>query len=323
MSLPFWGTARSIPRTDYCIYDAKRNVRGPFNLTYKALCLCLNVTVLLLTLHRLMENGISGLWRRRKTIGVTPLPKVLVQQGFFLFFTAVIVDVTFLVLYYSQPSTNPGIQLAGSALVFSVQPMLAARLYRNVGKAVQTRSIATMASSQMGGPAPPAKQADSLGTSSAARKSYDEVCCCKSAFNVDGQVFANNQAATSDSRLHDPSCLKHGAYNDDSSPQLPILPMHTLSRGLGGPLSPMISNGSSLRSPFEERTALPPVTGEIQAAHDAGIHVTRDTIRQTSAGDAAADTTHSTRPPSASGPHGIAVSRWPGLAATRSASPTP
>lgn len=286
-SLPFWGTSYYIPGTNFCTYDAERDQpsRVITNIVYKLCSVLLEAIVLLLTLHRLMEHGISGLWRHRKAIGLTPLPKVLISQGFIYFVMVVIVDVIFLALYFSTPSSDPGLQLAGSALVFSIQPMMAARLYLTVGKASNVRHIPAID--------PPSLDSEPsvetlAGSPSVMKRQSQGPCSCN--LNVDNHAIPFHPSSPklphigSGAFQHEASCARRMS-RPPLSPRSPILPMHALPRRL---TSSAISqdSGKDEAVPFERRLTLP-LTGQA-AAPTTGIHIQTDTVSEVSAEDTAA-----------------------------------
>lgn len=271
--------------------------------------------MLLLTLHRLMENGISGLWRRRQTIGVTPLPKVLISQGFFYFVVAIVVDVTFMVLYFTQPSTNPGLQVAGTALVFSIQPMVAARLYRTVGKAVNTRHVPTINPTSFG--SIPSSTAASSGANSMLKvKSFGDPCSCKHL--TDDRAFSLN-ATPPGSAYGSTRTIQHENGCSRRAPRSSILPMHAIPRR---PVPAAVRNssdnddGSPDVSPFEPHLGFP-LPSEETNTPDTGIHVRTDTVSEVSVEDVAANSTFYTGYTASSQLEHAAEAerRWPRLAA--------
>jgi preprotein translocase subunit SecG len=137
-ALPFWGVNLDIPGSDgWCVYDTRRQERTPYNAAWRSeqprLASCfdamltlfaagcgmlLDLTVILLTLHRLTEGGLGAVFRRkdRQQISASRLSATLLRQGFQYFVLIFVTDVLFLALYWSQPPSRVPFQVAGSAV---------------------------------------------------------------------------------------------------------------------------------------------------------------------------------------------------------------
>lgn len=81
--LPWYGVGMSLPNSNFCIFDTRRQERMPYTLSYKISSLALDFAIMCLTLHRLLEGGLRSLFtgKGRSFIGNTGLSKTLARQG--------------------------------------------------------------------------------------------------------------------------------------------------------------------------------------------------------------------------------------------------
>lgn len=144
--IPFYGEGFRIPNTKFCAYDTFRDRPRTLaaNITFKTITMCLDLTLLVLTLHRLVDGGLRSLWLRSPRqlyadISSTRFSSFLVRQGLHFYMLQTFTEVLFVSLYYGASQLS--YQVIGSALVFSVPPLVAAAAFRDMS--VQATTIKT------------------------------------------------------------------------------------------------------------------------------------------------------------------------------------
>ncbi|PWN39171.1 hypothetical protein IE81DRAFT_326801 [Ceraceosorus guamensis] len=151
VSLPYYGKGLDIPDgSGWCHYDTQRKLRTVYNVAYKVPALLQDVVIMLLTLHRLLQGGLQSLLRPSgwKRFGMTSLSKVLIAQGFRFFVLNIVVDVIFIFFYFHWPAHLVSYQVAGAALLFSVPPMLAGKVFRDSKRVIVKAQLEEMARNQ-------------------------------------------------------------------------------------------------------------------------------------------------------------------------------
>ncbi|CEH12783.1 hypothetical protein CBOM_00745 [Ceraceosorus bombacis] len=151
VSLPYYGKGLDIPDgSGWCHYDTQRKLRTVYNVAYKVPALLQDVVIMLLTLHRLLQGGLQSLLRPSgwKCFGMTSLSKVLLAQGFRFFVLNIVVDVIFIFFYFHWPAHLVSYQVAGAALLFSVPPMLAGKVFRDSKRVIVKAQLEEMARNQ-------------------------------------------------------------------------------------------------------------------------------------------------------------------------------
>ncbi|EST07875.1 hypothetical protein PSEUBRA_002996 [Kalmanozyma brasiliensis GHG001] len=136
---PFYGSGFRIPGTRFCAYDTKRgNVRTlVLAILFKVMSMILDLTLLLLTLHRLLDGGLPALRLKRPQalhpgLADQALSGFLIRQGFHFYLLQVFTDVFYMSTYFTFK--NASYQSLGTTLVFTVPPIAAASAFRNMGK---------------------------------------------------------------------------------------------------------------------------------------------------------------------------------------------
>lgn len=83
VAIPKFGDGVRIADTKFCLYVTERQPGMPYTLTSKLLCFALDLTVMSLTLQRLLEGGLRSIYtgKGRRFIGATTLSKTLARQG--------------------------------------------------------------------------------------------------------------------------------------------------------------------------------------------------------------------------------------------------
>lgn len=137
--IPFYGVGYRIPGTEFCAYDTRRHLTRTLvaNVVYKSLSMSLDVILLLLTLHRLLDGGLKAVFSKKPQqlySGITDrsLSSFLIRQGFHFYVLQLGTDIFFVSTYFSL--TEPSYQVLGTALVFCIPPIAAAAAFREMGK---------------------------------------------------------------------------------------------------------------------------------------------------------------------------------------------
>lgn len=137
--MPFYGEGYRIPGTRFCAYDTHRGkVRTLVaNIVFKSLSMTLDIVLLLLTLHRLLEGGLPAIWHKKRDelfshINDRSLSGFLLRQGFHFYLLQFSTDVFFVSTYFSFSDIS--YQCLATALIFTIPPIAAASAFRNMGK---------------------------------------------------------------------------------------------------------------------------------------------------------------------------------------------
>lgn len=137
--IPFYGVGYRIPGTEFCAYDTRRHLTRTLvaNVVYKSLSMGLDVIMLLLTLHRLIDGGLKAILNKKPQqlysgLNDRSLSSFLIRQGFHFYVLQLGTDIFFVSTYFSL--TEPSYQVLGTALVFCVPPIAAAAAFREMGK---------------------------------------------------------------------------------------------------------------------------------------------------------------------------------------------
>ncbi|PWN52023.1 hypothetical protein IE53DRAFT_312878 [Violaceomyces palustris] len=140
ISVPFYGLGVRIPNSNYCAYDTRRDLTRSMaaNITYKATSMLLDIAVMLLTLHRLIEGGLTSILKargKRVYYGKTTssLSSFLIRQGFHFYVLQSATDIIFITMFWSFNEVS--YQVIGSALIFSIPPIAAGAAFREMGRA--------------------------------------------------------------------------------------------------------------------------------------------------------------------------------------------
>ncbi|SJX62035.1 uncharacterized protein SRS1_10669 [Sporisorium reilianum f. sp. reilianum] len=137
--IPFYGEGYRIPGSQFCGYDTRRHLTRTLvaNVVYKTLGMGLDILMLLLTLHRLLDGGLPAIWQKRPQqlySGLTDrsLSSFLIRQGFHFYVLQLATDIFFVSTYFTL--TEPSYQVLGTALVFCIPPIAAAAAFREMGQ---------------------------------------------------------------------------------------------------------------------------------------------------------------------------------------------
>lgn len=137
--IPFYGVGYRIPGTEFCAFDTRRHLTRTLiaNVVYKSLSMGLDIILLLLTLHRLLDGGLKAVWSKKPQqlysgLNDRSLSSFLVRQGFHFYVLQLGTDIFFVSTYFSF--SEPSYQVLGTALVFCIPPIAAAAAFREMGK---------------------------------------------------------------------------------------------------------------------------------------------------------------------------------------------
>lgn len=141
--IPFYVPEAHLPGTLFCTYGPPKNYTASLTtiIIYKVLGLSFDTTLLVLTLHRLLDGGLPSLWTRdsRQTHSKekTSLSAFLVRQGFHFYVVQMLCDIFFIAGYWGFK--DPFYRVLPSAVSLSVPALAAAGAYRDMGR--RARSI--------------------------------------------------------------------------------------------------------------------------------------------------------------------------------------
>ncbi|SNX82916.1 uncharacterized protein MEPE_01622 [Melanopsichium pennsylvanicum] len=137
--IPFYGVGYRIPNTEFCAYDPRRHLTRVrvANVVYKSLSMGLDIILLLLTLHRLLDGGLKAVWSKEPTqiassLSDRSLSSFLIRQGFHFYVLQLGSDLFFVSTYFAL--SEPSYQVMGTAFLFCVPPIAAAAAFRDMGK---------------------------------------------------------------------------------------------------------------------------------------------------------------------------------------------
>lgn len=141
--VPFYGVGYRIPASDYCAYDTRRNLTRVLvaNVVYKSTSMLLDFTLLLLTLHRLVDGGLKSFFTSKARrvyydLNKSSLSSFLVRQGFHFYVVQTCTEIVFVSIYFTTNEVS--YQVLGSALLFSIPPIAAGAAFREMGKKAST-----------------------------------------------------------------------------------------------------------------------------------------------------------------------------------------
>ncbi|KAF6766979.1 hypothetical protein PSEUBRA_001622 [Kalmanozyma brasiliensis GHG001] len=135
--IPINSVGFKIPGTSFCGYEAKPN--KPYAravvIAYRSVSLGLDLSLLLLSLHRLLEGGLLSLFRttQRPRTGLRGqgIASVLIRQGFHYFILQVLNEILILSAWLSSSAAYSGI---GAPFALAVTPIAAAHAFRDAGR---------------------------------------------------------------------------------------------------------------------------------------------------------------------------------------------
>ncbi|EST08906.1 hypothetical protein PSEUBRA_001628 [Kalmanozyma brasiliensis GHG001] len=139
VSVPFWGVGYHIPTTRFCAFNTRRHETQTIvsNLIYKCLSMGLDLTLLLLTLHRLLDGGLASVWRRSKGQRHIPglkgqgISSFLIRQGFHFYVLQLVSDIFLVVAWFSfKEMTYQGL---GAPVMYAIPPIAATAAFRDIG----------------------------------------------------------------------------------------------------------------------------------------------------------------------------------------------
>lgn len=140
IAVPAWGVGLRIPGTAFCTANARRHETRTivWNVVYKTLSMGLDLVLLLLTLHRLLEGGLRSTFSSQKGHGLRGqgISSLLIRQGFHFYVLQFASDVFLISSYFGfKDDSYSGL---GLPLVFAVPPIAAAAAFRDVGQKAST-----------------------------------------------------------------------------------------------------------------------------------------------------------------------------------------
>ncbi|TKY87339.1 hypothetical protein EX895_004016 [Sporisorium graminicola] len=137
--IPFYGKGYRIPGSQFCGYDTRRYLTRTLvaNIVYKTLAMALDIVLLLLMLHRLLDGGLSAIWHKKPQqlysgLADRSLSSFLIRQGVHFYALQLATDIFFVSTYFTLD--EPSYQVLGTALVFCIPPIAAAAAFRDMGK---------------------------------------------------------------------------------------------------------------------------------------------------------------------------------------------
>ncbi|SPO40611.1 uncharacterized protein PSFLO_06093 [Pseudozyma flocculosa] len=141
VSLPQLGVGRRIPNSRYCAYDTRRDLTRILvvNIVYKSSSMILDFTLLIMTMHRLVDGGLKSLFTGRKginTMSHSDLSSFLLRQGLHFYGLQTATEIVFISIYFSTQQVS--YQVLGSALLLSIPPITAGNAFREMGKKAST-----------------------------------------------------------------------------------------------------------------------------------------------------------------------------------------
>ncbi|EST07264.1 hypothetical protein PSEUBRA_003443 [Kalmanozyma brasiliensis GHG001] len=133
-TVPRWGIGFTIPGTDFCGQDPRKGVHRVqvWNILYKCIGMGLDLTLLLLMLHRLLDGGIASLWRGRPSgsLNGQGISMVLIRQGFHFYVLQVCSDIFLITVFFTLDGSYGAL---GLACAFSIPPIAATAAFRGLG----------------------------------------------------------------------------------------------------------------------------------------------------------------------------------------------
>ena len=137
--IPFYGQGYRIPNSQFCAYDTRRHLTRTLvaNIVYKSLSMSLDIVLLLLTLHRLLDGGLGAIRHKKPQqlysgLNDRSLSSFLIRQGFHFYVLQLATDIFFVSTYFSMDEAS--YQVLGTALLFCIPPIAAAAAFREMGK---------------------------------------------------------------------------------------------------------------------------------------------------------------------------------------------
>lgn len=140
ISLPFYGVGKRVPQTQFCSYDTKSHAVQHLiaGSVYQGLGMGLDLTLLLLTLHRLLDGGLMSIFTRktsRLNSGLTSLTSFLIYQGFHFYVFQFGTDAFYLTSTFAF--TKEYYQLIGNIMEYTIPSIVASAAFRDMGKRAQ------------------------------------------------------------------------------------------------------------------------------------------------------------------------------------------
>ncbi|GAC98201.1 hypothetical protein PHSY_005790 [Pseudozyma hubeiensis SY62] len=137
LCIPNYGEGVRIEGTEFCLFVSHKHLTRTkvINITYKTLSMTLDLTLLLLTLHRLLEGGLASIFNtKRQRFGANnlSLSGFLIRQGFHFYALQFGTDVFLITAYFSFP--NEAYKDLGTILGFCIPPIVASKAFREIGK---------------------------------------------------------------------------------------------------------------------------------------------------------------------------------------------
>lgn len=135
-SVPAWGVGYTMPGADFCSATASKEVWAEMlNLGYQCMGMGLDLVMLVLTLHRLLEGGISSLWRGRPrpsgSLEGQGISQMLIRQGFHFYVLQFSSDMFLIASYFGFSDLS--YTALGLAFAFSIPPIAATAAFRGLG----------------------------------------------------------------------------------------------------------------------------------------------------------------------------------------------
>lgn len=141
--VPFWGRGFDLPGTDFCGFDTQRHVTPTIvsHILYKVTSMIFDLVLLLLTLHRLLEGGLSSVWRgksQRSGLNGQGISSYLISQGLHFYVLQLACDVFLLAAWFGFRDVT--LQRLPAAFSCSIPPIAATHAFRNIGIRASSRS---------------------------------------------------------------------------------------------------------------------------------------------------------------------------------------
>lgn len=136
--IPFYSPGGRLTGTKFCTYLPPTNPLASLYtvIVYKVFSMVLDFTLLILTLHKLLDGGIKALWTKKFSsmyLGKdTNLSSFLIRQGFHYYVIQMAADILFICGYFGFK--NPFYKVIPSAVNLAVLPLAAAGAFRDMGR---------------------------------------------------------------------------------------------------------------------------------------------------------------------------------------------
>lgn len=137
--IPFYAGGTGIPGTRFCTFRPNAHKTGTVAtiITYMTLHMGLDIILLLLTLNRLLEGGISAVFTKKAaelyTGGAdTTLSTFLIRQGFHFYVVQLGCDIVYFITYFGLK--DPFLKFVGAVIIISAPSLAAAGAFRDMGR---------------------------------------------------------------------------------------------------------------------------------------------------------------------------------------------